>query len=357
MNLRDLHTQHGATLAPDGIPLQYNDLATEYEQAHHAAVLLDRSHEGRIHLTNISRFELLNRMSTNKLVDMTAGEGRATLFTNDHARIIDRIEVYNLADTLLAITEPGQGPSITNFIQKHIFYGDQVQLADVTTETAHFALHGPQAVAIAKLINPDIHEDTTLAAYQATLGSTPVTLLRRKAVVGTHWAVICAKTDAEQVYVDLLSLGAPLGLIPAGSLTFNTLRIEAGRPARPELNTDYIPMEVGLYDEISFTKGCYTGQEIIARMDSRERIARVMVQLELDNLVQAPADLFLDGRLIGKITSSVQAPNHHVYALGVVKTAVAIPGKLLTAGEATATIVDYAGTQPTFLKPEQNTSA
>ena len=130
MSLQVTHLAHGATLAADGIPLHYGDLAKEYDAALNAAIILDRSHEGRVQLFGESRFEILNRISTNKMIEMQADEGRPTIFTSPNARIIDRIEVYNRADHLLIVTEPGRNGWLMDFLQKNIFFGDDARLVD-----------------------------------------------------------------------------------------------------------------------------------------------------------------------------------------------------------------------------------
>ncbi|HYO88960.1 MAG TPA: hypothetical protein VER79_09945, partial [Candidatus Limnocylindrales bacterium] len=113
---------------------------------------------------------------------------------------------------------------------------------------------------------------------------------------------------------------------------------------------DYIPLEVGLWDEVSFSKGCYTGQEIIARMESRHKLAKTIVQITLDQPINAPAPLRLDGREVGTLTSAVAAPDGTHYGIGVVKVAAAVPGSALTVAhegcEAQAIITRLAGVQP-----------
>jgi len=138
--------------------------------------------------------------------------------------------------------------------------------------------------------------------------------------------------------------------MPAGSLTYNTLRIRAARPARRELNSDYIPLEIGLWDEIHFAKGCYTGQEIIARMDSREKLAKTIVALDLSEWVQAPSDITLDGKSIGKLTSSVQAPTGDYFAIAVIKTQAIVKGTSVMVGSVRATVLGLVGEQPDYIK-------
>ncbi len=147
-------------------------------------------------------------------------------------------------------------------------------------------------------------------------------------------------------------MGQPHGLIAAGSLTYNTLRIRSGRPGiGRELTEDYIPLELGLWDEVSFQKGCYTGQEIIARMESRGRLAKTIVALRLSAMVDAPADLFHDGKRIGTLTSNVSAPDGEVFGIGLVRPSLAHIGQALSVTNGvTATIRALPGVQPPELQ-------
>jgi len=333
MNLQAFHQSQGATLASDGIPLHYGDLLKEYQAALNDAVLLERSHEGRLQLFGNSRYEILNRMSTNKMVDMAENEGRPTIFTNPTARILDRIVVYNRNEHLLMITEPGQADWLRNLLQRNIFFGDDARLVDITPLTKMFALHGAKADSIVAALGIETNSIVPLYGTEISIADATIYVARRKIISGSHWVFICPTEQAVAVYQAILQAGQAFGLIPAGSLTYNSLRIRAGRPARPELNTDYIPLEIGLWDEVSFTKGCYTGQEIIARMESRAKLAKTIVALELTQFVQAPAEIYHDGRSVGKLTSSVQAPTGEIFAMAVLKTDFIETGTELTVGE------------------------
>ena len=177
------------------------------------------------------------------------------------------------------------------------------------------------------------------------------TLARRKPIYGEHWLVICSAENARALHRLLLQKGAASGLKPAGSLTYNALRIRSGRPAALELSADYIPLEVGLWDEVSFSKGCYTGQEIIARMESRGRLAKALVKLDMSSIVAAPATVYVEGRAIGLLTSSVKAANGESYGLAVVRLNYARPGMRLNIGEESveAMVIEFAGTQPPYV--------
>jgi aminomethyltransferase len=139
------------------------------------------------------------------------------------------------------------------------------------------------------------------------------------------------------------ALGAPLAHV-----SYDDLRIAHGYPRFPnEISEDYIPLETGLTDAISFSKGCYVGQEIIARMDSRGQIAKRLVKLD------APSGEFVEGdevlasdQPVGKVTSAqTDHFDGHRYALGYVRTPFAVAGKTLDIGphHAAGTIVETIG--------------
>jgi folate-binding protein YgfZ len=355
MSLADLQRNLGATLAPDGIPLHFGDQTGEYQAGLKAVVLMDRSHEGRLELTGRDRFEIIQRTSTNDVLQMPVGVGRATLFTNPTGRILDRITLYNRGEEALALTEPGRGAPVQQYIQRQVFFNDELKLTDMAPSTRLFALHGPAADRL-------IHEWAAIDAASPLPDCIRLeqhglsgVVARRKALSGAHWAVIVSNEQAEAAWVYLSEQVRSQGGRPAGSLAYNALRIRAGQPGTGrELTPDYIPLEAGLWDEVSFSKGCYTGQEIIARMESRNKLAKTLVTLRLSEPVNSPAELKSEGRTIGTMTSSVTTPLGEHLGMGFVKVAQAVPGLTLEAGPGgiAAEVLALAGAQPPALVTE-----
>lgn len=359
MALADAHRRLGGQPAGDGIPLHYGDQPGEFAAALHAAVLMERSHEGRLSLRGDDRLALVQRMSTNEVQSLAPDQAAPTIFTSPVARILDRITLVNRADDALLLTEPGRGPAVLHYLQRNIFFNDHAQVVDLTASTRQFVLLGPAADAVAAALAPELAAVRGLRGASVTVAGSAVYVVRVKPLAGSQWVLVAANDDAEAVFEAILAAGEPAGLRPAGSLTFNALRIRAGRPGvGRELTNEYIPLEVGLWDEISFTKGCYTGQEIIARMESRKRLARTIVQVTLDQPLEAPAPLQLDGREAGTLTSAVTAPDGITYGIGVVRVAAAVPGSTLLAmredARAQATITRLAGAQPPGLAQEDS---
>jgi aminomethyltransferase len=344
-SLEALHLSLGAALAADGIPLHYGDLEAEYRAAHEAAVIMDRSHEGRLTITGRDRLAILHRISTNHLERLADGEGAPTIFTNANARILDRATVYHCGDQALLTTEPGRGGALCAYLQRCIFFNDEAQVSDLAPTTRQFALHGAKAdEAIAALL-PDAAQLPPYGHRTIALDGAAVFIGRRAALIGSAWTVI-APISAAPVVWSRLSAAAR----PAGSLVYHLLRVEAGRPGGGrELSEQYIPLEVGLWDEVSFNKGCYTGQEIIARMESRGRLARTIVCMRMSAYIDAPAPLLSDEREIGTLTSSAELPNGENIGIGVVKLSEARIGRRFTTPSgALAEVTRLPGAQPPF---------
>lgn len=174
---------------------------------------------------------------------------------------------------------------------RFVFFDDDFQLEPVL-DTAVFALYGN------KLPNlPD-----NVVVWQT-------------APIGGHGVLVsCPAEDASQLVTALTADGAVL----IDDEIFNYLRIEAGIPRfGRELTTDYIPLEADLWDDVSFSKGCYIGQEIIARMESRGKLAKKLVRLTVEegHTATAGAEIVQDGKSVGVVTSAVRDR-----ALGYVKT-------------------------------------
>jgi aminomethyltransferase len=330
MRLRAIQTAQGAAFAPDSIPLHFGDQAAEYRAALDEAVLLDRSHEARLAMAGRTAIDLLHRISTNDLTAIPVGAGRPTVLVNANARILDRIEVFQRGADLLVLGEPGRGNPLRAYLQRNIFFGDDVQLKDLSAEAHQFDLHGPKAGAVIGRTVPEAVSLEVMQGNRAVIAGAEVYIVRRKPVSEQRWTVLTPTEHAAEVWGTLTETGVR----PAGSLIYNVLRVRAGLPSiGRELSDQFIPLEVGLWDEVSFTKGCYTGQEIIARMESRNRLAKTIVMLQPAAAVSTPAVIYAEGRQVGQLTSSVTAPDGELFALGVVKPEYAEPGQILEIGD------------------------
>ena len=145
----------------------------------------------------------------------------------------------------------------------------------------------------------------------------------------TPCCLLIAPAEAADAIDAALTL---FGAVEAGEEAWEALRVASGAPAfGPEMGEPYNPLEVGLIGAIDFTKGCYIGQEVIARLDSYERVQRYLSVLSFSDGCQAEAGtpLYIDGRQAGTVTSVYRTPGGELRGLGFVRTASAAPGQVL----------------------------
>ena len=291
---------------------------TVYQAACETAVLTDHSDLGMLIISGETRFDLLNRMSTQEVLPMPKGEGTATILTTDIGRIIDRLLLYPTSSTIYALTSANNSEAIARYLMRFVFFQDDFQMQDISEGTVIFGLYGPQARE--KAIQADFtDEDLPLHHWrQSKFGDVTAYLHRTDPIHGDGYFVMGEAKDREALWQRLLDTG----LAVADAAAYNFLRIEAGLPRFGyELTGDYIPLEANLWADVSFNKGCYIGQEIIARMESRGKLAKKLVQLTAAAPLEAGATILASGKNAGTITSTAVGPNGAI-ALGYVKTAV-----------------------------------
>lgn len=300
-----------------------------YDAVENGVALADASRHGRIRLTQRDRADLLHRLSTNDIAGLTPGMGRRTVMVNHNARILDLLTVYHLPEHLLVETQPGQAAALVQLLRRNIFFRDQVRVEDVTATTVQRMLYGPQAAALlSKLTSLEV-ADWPLHHIQAVrIGSQAAWLARSLPLGGDGWSIFAE----DAAWNEMAAAFADVPVLDDGTLA--VLRIEAGYPAwGSELSVEYIPLETRLTDAVSFTKGCYVGQEIIARMDSRQRLAKQLMVLRPAAPVETPTPLTLNGKDQGTFTSLADSPRHGLIGLGYVRTAHAHAGVKLMAGD------------------------
>ena len=300
-----------------------------YRAARETAVLTDRSDLGVLIFSGETRFDLLNRMSTQKVLTMPTGEGTATILTTDIGRIIDRLILYATDNKVYALTSENNSDNIARYLMRFVFFQDDFHIQDISKETVIFGVYGPQARQ--KAVEAGFPDEALPLHHwrQAQLGDITAYLHRTDSIHGEGYFIMGEEKDRAALWQRLLDTG----LVVADAAAFDYLRIEAGLPRiGQELAQEYIPLEANLWDDVSFNKGCYIGQEIIARMESRGKLAKKLVQLTANGPLEAGSTLHAGGKNAGTITSTAVGP-HGTIGLGYVKTAVLDAGNELLVGD------------------------
>lgn len=286
---------------------------------------------GLLEVSGSTRLDLINRMSTNQVALLKAGQGAATVLTTDIGRIIDRLIIYADEDKALIMTGENNGDNIGRYLMRFVFFNDDFALNPIHSTTSTLFVYGDSAQA---KLSAFFGIELGLPLHhwqQVAYGADSILLAAADPLDGGGYVLMTPTANIESLISQLEAAGGQT----ITEEQFDAMRVEAKLPRlRHELTGDYIPLETGLWDDVSFTKGCYTGQEIIARMDSRGKIARQLVQLNLDDPLPVGTDFLAGGKPAGTITTSA---GHR--ALGYVKTNVLEAQKPLTAGKVTITAI------------------
>lgn len=294
-----------------------------YNAALERAVFIDERPAGRIFMRGRDRAALLHRLSTNDIERLKPGAGILTVLTTPIGRIIDLVTVHALEDALLLVTSPDQGPAVFSHLRRNIFFSDQVTLEAAGRAYDQLALYGPQAEQILATLNGSLVELALHGTQPISVAGRDLLAARCKPIGGGGFTLYIPAGGYDTVCAALRDAGAT----ELDRDVFDLLRIEQGYGAfGRELSQEYIPLETGLLDAVSFSKGCYVGQEIIARMESRGRLAKRLCGLRLSAPVATTAKLVVDGKDAGDLTSATQSPRFGPIALAYVRTAHAEPG-------------------------------
>lgn len=311
LNLHDYHKQHALGFVQRGtlaFPLRYREHQTEYAAAKTAA-MFDGSAFGKLHVLGKDREALLHRLTTNEMRNLPLGATRVNVFTNAKGRVVDRVEMLAQAERYLLLTSPGYGEILRAWIDKYVFIED-VKVREVTNELSLIALFGMESAARLQKELGLVLEELPAGRFSAHSWNGQELLVHRpEAASAARFNLLISAEAVSDLWQVLLPSFTPIGFA-----AFETLRIMQGIPMAPhELSEEYNPHEIGLYSLINFEKGCYIGQEVVARLDTYQKVQRRLVGIKLDIEPNdlGGATLFAEQQEIGKLTSIAHAPSGH----------------------------------------------
>ncbi len=307
-------------------------LPDEYRALTQGCALLDRSERGKLALTGPDAVEFLNGQVTNELADLQPGEGRYAAFLTHKGKMLGDLRILATDDELLLDTERVALQALFDMIRR-FKVGYDVELHKRTLETGLVSLIGPASRAIAE---GAFHARNPLPTHEhehAQMGAV------RMIATDVGIDVLCDAAATTGV-MDVL---AKTGAVPISDEVAEIVRVERGTPRYGiDLDESTIPQEAGLNERaVSFTKGCYVGQETVARLFYKGKPNRVLRGLRLSEPVPAGAELLLGDRVVGTLTSSILSPTFGPIGLALVRVAAQPPATLAVAGsEACATLVE-----------------
>ncbi|HXG10092.1 MAG TPA: aminomethyltransferase family protein [Gemmataceae bacterium] len=330
--LYQVEKQAGAVFAEEAgwlMPAHFGDPAAEYRHATEGAAVFDLSHRGKVVVTGPDARTFLNNLSTNDIKGLTPGAGCETFLCNVQARVVASPVVYcswppegssesDGSDVFWLDLDAGTADKVIKHLDHHLI-SEQVELRDSTRACVQLHLAGPEAQAIlarALFVEVKLQE----LRHSGLCFSGGLLHVRRRSALGLPGYDLLYECErASKLWQALAEAGAR----PAGSQVYEVLRVEAGTPAYgKDIDESVLAPEVGRTAQaISYTKGCYLGQEPICRIRDLGHVNRTLLGLRITGTEAVPpgAKLFRDGKEVGHVTSSVVSPRWGAIALAYVR--------------------------------------
>jgi hypothetical protein len=308
------------------VPAYYSSVAVEISAAATGPVLIDRSFAGVVHVAGKDAESLLHRLTTNEMRNLRPGQGVVNIFTNAKGRIVDVVEMLRRAEDYLLITSPGRAAALQQWIDKYTFVED-VRGKDVGGEYAIFSICGKIGSGFADLPL----EGLALHGFrESRIAGVQVILHHGGEIMPEGYNILVAVDGALAVWNSLREQAEPIGFA-----AYDALRIHAGIPAADaEITDQHNPHEAGLRSFINYEKGCYIGQEVIARLDTYDKVQRQLVGLEFEEgeLPRAKSSLWVGEEEAGVLTSVAPLPGRKKnIGLGVLRKSFAETNRRLAA--------------------------
>ena len=292
--LHDIHAQNEASFIPYGpedclsaVVETFGDLDMEYAALRKGAVLFDAPHLGALRVTGGDRLSFLNNMVTAKSVDLTPGRSRPCFWLNHKGRIDADLLMCEFEDEMLIILDRHLAANTAGTLSSFVFAED-VEITDASGELSILSIHGPKTRSLLDHAASEapLALDEPSSACRATLGGVRLSALRQDLTGEIGVLLAIPRAGFAKVHKHLLATGEAHPETRAretGWLAINAARIEAGHPL---FNVDFapssLPAESGVIEQrVSFEKGCYLGQEVVARMHARNTRKQCIVALRV----------------------------------------------------------------------------
>lgn len=346
--LGPLHQQAGAELGVwfgCALPNHFGDYKREYWFAHKSVALIDKNYRAYLSFTGPDRVRYLNAILTNNIKDLAPDHGTVSLLLNPQGHIVAEIETYALLDSLFGISYQTIRERLLETLDKYIIM-DDVTLTDETPRYGTLALEGPQAASIVhELTGTRLTAFAELGRKDVSVGSIPCSVVRRSPGEFVDAEFLAEHQHLEPLWQILKDKALAAGGGPAGYTALSALRLEQGVPwFSYDFGEKQIPHEAGLeHSHTSYTKGCYTGQEIVERVRSRGQVNRRRVSLVFTGSVPSTGELLTaDGKEAGYVTRAAFSPKlSSPIGMGYVRRESNSPGTVLRWQGGSATVSQF----------------
>lgn len=346
--LLDLHRDAGARVTPThagSLVLTHGDVPAEYRAGREGALLLDATRRGCLEITGADAPAFLHRILANHVLALAEGEGNANLLLSPKGKVQAWFDLFRTGEGFRCETAPGEAEALRVALDLYLF-GEDVQLTDATESFAPLELAGPGAAAVLGAALPEF--DRAASGTQLLTSALGSVRVRPAEVAGERgWRVDVKAGGTASLWKLLLASGAT----PGGLVAEDSLRTERLRPRwSVDASDEVYPQEARLGDAFALDKGCYVGQEVVAKIDTYGGLNKQLFALRVASEDPVPPGTrllrTLDGEVrdLGLVTSWAYSFEHDSgLVLGYVKKRHQEPGTVFD--------LEGLGTQATLLAP------
>lgn len=314
--LHDHHVKLGASfeeVAGWDVAVHYGDPVGEHRAVRQAVGVADLSHRGKVRVTGEDRVKWLQSVISNDILPLQPGQGRYSSLLTHKGKMLTYFRCYVQTDAIMLEDVGDIGETTFQTLRKFLLYGTKAKMENCAETWGLLLVSGPKAAdTLAQAFGVSARDLQPLQFVSATIGGQSALVIRTEETGEQDYEILIPVDGITPAWERLLEAGGPVGIKAVGSQAREMLRLEAGLPkAGPDLNEEIVPPEANLEGKaFSLTKGCYPGQEVVARMDTYGSVRRRLCGLIIKAGVVPPhgAKLFSGDREVGWISSAAQSP-------------------------------------------------
>lgn len=295
------------------MPAHYGDWIAEHQAVRQAVGLSDLSHRGKVRVTGDDRVKWLQSVISNDILPLQPGQGCYSSLLTHKGKMLSYFRVYIQVDAVMVEDVGEIGDATYTALRKFLLYGTKAKMENCAESWGLLLISGPKALAtINAAFGVEMTDIKAINFITAQIGGQTALVCRTEETGEEDIEVLIPADALATAWERLMEAGVAFGMTAVGSQAREALRMEAGIPkAGPDLNEEIVPPEANLEGKaFSLSKGCYPGQEVVARMDTYGSVRRHLVGLVVkgSTLPQKGAKLFSGDREVGWISSATRSP-------------------------------------------------
>lgn len=311
--LHEVHKEMGAQFGNCEnweIPINYGNSSLEYNAVRNSVGISDLSNRGKLELKGKEHIKFLQGMLTNEIMGLDVYEGTYATLLTIKGRVVSDMVVYKDKESVILDLEPEMEIKVREMLTKYrLSY--KADIEDITHSFVMLSLNGPNSEDLLKTLGLNIGGLKLYGFVKSEIDGFEFYVMRVNRTGETGFDVMIQNEFSHRFFNRAIDAGRDFAMMAVGFDALEILRIEAGIPKfKVDFNESNIPIEAGLWNALSFEKGCYIGQEVIARIKWRGHVNWHLKGFLVsdDHVPDKDTELYVNGKKIGRVTSGVYSP-------------------------------------------------